>query len=73
MSQKCAGTDLCPPPRTSPCFFGPAFAQRTWYAFPKIRPKVMSQMCAGSTCIRRPDRLPARSGMRPVDGQGVRP
>ena len=27
----------------------------------------------GSTCICRPERLPARFGMRPVDGQGVRP
>ena len=26
----------------------------------------------GSTCICRPERLPARFGMRPVDGQGVR-
>ena len=27
----------------------------------------------GSTCIRRPERLPARFCMRPVDGQGVCP
>ena len=27
----------------------------------------------GQTCVRRPDRLPARFGMRLIDGHGMRP
>ena len=53
-----AGTGLCPPPRTSPCFLGPEFARRTWYASQEIRPKIMSQRYAGTDLCPSPSPSP---------------